>query len=64
MNPQMQVGWHELHTMIILLDSRNYSGGNAGKSKGLLTGLKAKNLKIAPTFSQESATVWSEKRKT
>ena len=47
----MQVGWHELHTMTMLLEIRNYTGGNARKSKGLLTGLEAKNLKIAPIFS-------------
>lgn len=33
MNPQVQVGWHELHTVTVLLDSRSYTGGNAGKSR-------------------------------
>ena len=60
MNPQMQVGLHELHTMIILLDSRNYTGGNAGKSKGLLTGLEAQNCSHIFT-GKCNCLVWEKK---
>lgn len=64
MDSRVQVGWHELHTVTVLLDSRSYTGGNAGKSRGFLDDLEAKSLKIAPGALQESAPVQSENRKT
>lgn len=55
MNTQTQVGWNELCRVTKPFGISNYKGGNGGKAKGFLADLRAKPLKIANTFSKESA---------